>query len=172
LTPTGPIDAAIFEKREPKLALRKMLYMAYPYFYLYRAMILGQWQSAGCNWPSNLGGTPVLYMYGTEKNIQFHDDNHLVWLKKEAAKKDSKTRVVAVDKAGHWLYLQQPDTCYENVKSFIFESWSNIITVIPLLLTIIIKEYFKKFPRVLPTLYPRANLAGSYRRPNRNLFIV
>ena len=122
LTPTGPIDAAIFEKREPKLALRKMLYMAYPYFYMYKAMILGQGQSAGCNLPSDLDETPVLYMYGTEKNIQFHDDNHLVWLKKEAAKKDSKTRVVAVDKAGHWLYLQQPDTCYENVKSFIFES--------------------------------------------------
>lgn len=61
------------------------------------------------------------YMYGLDKTINFHDSNHLEWLQNESKKEGSKSKVVALVKAGHWLYLQQPTICYEEAKKFVFD---------------------------------------------------
>lgn len=123
LTPTGRIDQETFEAKEPKMSLRKLIYMQYPYFYLYKGMLSGQskelFKVNGCHLPVNVEETPVLYMYGKDKVIQYHDDNVLAWLQKDGAKEGPKTKVVPVEKAGHWLYLQQETVCYEAVKSFV-----------------------------------------------------
>lgn len=119
LTPTGKVDSASFRAREPRLAPRKLIYMQYPYFNLYKGLFLGRKSSgAGMHLPLNVQEMPVLYMYGLSKNIQFHDANVVEWLKSEGAKA-GKTKVVPVENAGHWLYVQQEDICYEAVKKFV-----------------------------------------------------
>ena len=97
--------------------------MQYPYFNLYKGVLLGQIKkgSSGFHLPVSVADTPVLYMYGLDKNIQFHNDNVLTWLEKEGAREGLKSRVVPVEKAGHWLYVQQEDVCYEAVKRFVLD---------------------------------------------------
>lgn len=120
MTPTRHIDSETFNAREPKLSLRKTIYMQYPYFNVFTGMLLGlEKEVSGFHLPVSVADTPVLYMYGIDKNIQFHNDKVLAWLEKEGAKKGLKSRVVPVEKAGHWLYVQQEDVCYETVKRFV-----------------------------------------------------
>lgn len=66
-----------------------------------------------------LNDTPVMYLYGAEKPLQFHDANVVKYLADQGKKKDNKSGVVAVSNAAHWLYLQQPDVCLKAVKDFI-----------------------------------------------------
>ena len=61
-------------------------------------------------------------MYGLDKNIHFHDPNTMEWLEKQCQKEGSKSKIMAVEKAGHWLYLQQPELCYEEAKKFVLDS--------------------------------------------------
>jgi pimeloyl-ACP methyl ester carboxylesterase len=119
LIPTGRLDRETFLAKKPRLSLRKIIYMQYPYFNMYKRLLLGQERfAADCHLPVSVEETPVLYMYGTEKRINFHDDNTFAWLEKEA-KEGEKTRVVPVEKAGHWLYVHREDICYEAVKMFV-----------------------------------------------------
>ena len=72
----------------------------------------------------NLKDTPVLYMYGPEKNAMFHDRRSLAMLEEEEKKGRSDCRVVRVDGAGHWMYhhTQRPDICEQEIRSFINKS--------------------------------------------------
>jgi len=116
LAPTGKLDTESFQKRKPQPQIRKLIYMMYPYYYLYKRIFAGKKPlPSDCHIPANVNETPVLYLYGPKKNIAYHDANQLNWLKKQGG----KTKVVEVANAGHWLYLQQPDICYQEVKKFI-----------------------------------------------------
>lgn len=123
LKPTRQIDADTFHAKEPRLSPRKLIYMQYPYFNMYKILLSGggKLDGMGFNLPVDAQKTPVLFLYGVEKNINYHDDNVIAWLEKEGAKDGSKTKVVPVENAGHWLYLQQEDVCYEAVKKFVLE---------------------------------------------------
>jgi pimeloyl-ACP methyl ester carboxylesterase len=63
--------------------------------------------------------TPVLYLYGKDKGLQFHDEAVVKYVEEQGKEKDNKSRVVAVSNAAHWLYLQQPGVCFTAVKDFI-----------------------------------------------------
>lgn len=123
LTPTGRIDDVTFQTvQRPKLSFQKLIYMMYPYLNMYKGILSGNKNYlSGFHLPISLVETPVLYMYGMEKNINFHNHNMVSWLGKEGARTGSKTRVIPVAKAGHWLFLQQEDICYEAVRSFLLE---------------------------------------------------
>jgi pimeloyl-ACP methyl ester carboxylesterase len=62
-----------------------------------------------------LDQVPVLFLYGSSKRVQLHDQNVADLLRQHAGKSDS----VGVQNAGHWAHLQQPDVCFEAVKKFI-----------------------------------------------------
>jgi pimeloyl-ACP methyl ester carboxylesterase len=62
-----------------------------------------------------LDQVPVLFLYGSSKRAQLHDQNVADFLHQHAGKSDS----VGVPNAGHWAHLQQPDVCFEAVKNFI-----------------------------------------------------
>lgn len=89
--------------------------MAYPYFYMYKAWIQRQEIFPlfdGYHLPADQ--TPILYLYGLEKRMHYHVDNHL-----ELLRQQPNCRVLAVENAGHWLFLHQPDICYKAIRSFI-----------------------------------------------------
>jgi pimeloyl-ACP methyl ester carboxylesterase len=114
LSPGGKKDDETIQKN-PK-DTNRMIYMMFPYFHLLKELLKGHdMVAAGLHLPL-LNKTPVLYMYGKDKRGQFHDANLADFV---GTKKGS--RAIGVDGAGHWLYLQQEDKCYEAVKAFIFE---------------------------------------------------
>lgn len=125
MSPTMDIDAqALKQQRKVPLSLDRMLYMAYPYFNAFKATLKGtiQQEFRGMHLPKDLCKTPVLYMYGTEKRIMFHDRRALKMLEEEQEKGRSKSKAVKVEGAGHWLYLQQQDLCLKEVKQFVMDA--------------------------------------------------
>ena len=118
VVPKSPLDDKIIQ--EKKTSLFRIIYMAYPYYNMFRAL-------AGIDRDvfmeefhlPLLDETPVLYLYGKEKGLQFHDEAVVKYLEEQGNKKDNTCRVVAVSNAAHWLYLQQPQVCLEAVKEFI-----------------------------------------------------
>merc|ERR1719362_1474074 len=62
---------------------------------------------------------PILYLYGTKKNAMFHDYSTLQMLKREETEGRSLSKAVAVEDAGHFLYIQKPEECLEHVLSFV-----------------------------------------------------
>jgi pimeloyl-ACP methyl ester carboxylesterase len=124
LNPMGKLDKETYGARTSKPSMQKFLYMTYPYWNL--MCVIAKTIRYGTSHdgpdiylPSDLVKTPVLYMYGTEKPVSFHDDNELAWLIKQQ-EKSPKTKAVAVENAGHWLYIQQLDTCFNAMKEFVF----------------------------------------------------
>jgi pimeloyl-ACP methyl ester carboxylesterase len=118
LVPKSPLDDKIMEQK--KTSLFRIMYMAFPYYYMFRSM-LGFAKDTfldDFHLPL-LQETPVLYLYGVDKGLQFHDENIVEYLQAEGKKKDSMSNVIAVHNAAHWLYLQQPDVCLKAVKDFI-----------------------------------------------------
>jgi pimeloyl-ACP methyl ester carboxylesterase len=124
LSPTRRIDSLTFRSTQlPKLTLRRIIYKQYPYFNMYKGLLIDDKRTiAGFHLPVSLQETPVLYMYGVDKNFDFHDDNMLAWLIQEADKEGSSSKVISVPNAGHWLYLQQADICYEAIQKFLSQS--------------------------------------------------
>ena len=122
LEPTKSIDANVV--REKRMNLQHMVYTFYPYYYLFRAFIYNKQAFAHGSLPLNLKDTPVLYMYGPEKNAMFHDRRSLAMLEEEERQGTSDCRVVRVDGAGHWMYhhTQRPDICEQEIRSFINKS--------------------------------------------------
>jgi len=124
LAPLRTIDEETYFGRTFVPSIRTRVYMCYPYYQLYKAWVLKKLgmleKPVEYHLPANLDSTPVLYMYGLDKNINFHNDNDVTWLKKHESL--SHTRVVAVEEAGHWLFEQQPEICYEVVRNFILGS--------------------------------------------------
>jgi hypothetical protein len=101
----------------------RLAYIAYPYYYLYKVVLTGNMktQLAGAHLPQDLTATPVLYLYGVDKNIQFHQDNGVCLLQQEHEQGRSRSNAIAVQEAGHWLYQQQAEYCFAHVNAFIQE---------------------------------------------------
>ena len=112
LSPTYEIDAKVIQSRRHPIKFDRLIYMAYPYAAMFRGRI------EGFSLPKDLVKTPVLYMYGTKKRIMFHDKRALMVLEREE-RKGRMSKAISVEDAGHWLYLQQPDICFEEVVKFI-----------------------------------------------------
>jgi pimeloyl-ACP methyl ester carboxylesterase len=126
LLPIRWIDHETFlSKRPEEFTLRKIISMQYTYYEFWRGMLFQGTKQflkttiSDATLPENVandndGGTPVLYMYGTNKNAMFHDENTIAWLQHQNPKS-----VVQVSNAGHWLYRQQEDICYKEICNFI-----------------------------------------------------
>mmetsp|Transcript_28040 Transcript_28040/g.52611 ORF Transcript_28040/g.52611 Transcript_28040/m.52611 type:complete len:334 (+) Transcript_28040:221-1222(+) len=121
MSPTSEIDAKVIQQRKVPITLDRMIYMAYPYFNMFKSLLIGQKDFEDICLPRNLEKTPMLYMYGLEKRINFHDRRSVEILKREE-KEGRKSKVVAVENAGHWLYLQQPELCLQEVTKFISDA--------------------------------------------------
>jgi len=118
LSPLGKIDDKVHEERKPPLDLGRMLYMAYPYWHIMIKLVLvGKGPVA--NIQPDLDKVPLLYLYGTEKAINFHDEQAVAYIRQEGGKEGNKSDAIAVGNAGHYLYLQQEDVCIGYVKKFI-----------------------------------------------------
>jgi pimeloyl-ACP methyl ester carboxylesterase len=109
--------------RPREYTVRKQIYMQYPYYELWRGFLFQgpkkflKTTLSDATLPENVtsvDGTPVLYLYGTKKNAMFHDSNVLAWLQQQ-----NPAAVVHVDDAGHWLYRQKENICYESILKFI-----------------------------------------------------
>lgn len=114
LSPTYDIDKDVMKEREVPISLHQLIYMCYPYCHV----VFKPWD-IDMTLPKNLTSIPVLYMYGTEKRTQFHDYVSLKILEREESEGRSKSKAIAVDGAGHYLFVQKPDVCYEAVKDFL-----------------------------------------------------
>jgi len=123
LSPTLDIDAKVFDARKNPLELKRMIYMTYPYAALFKCLLRGGKGLGGARLPSDLSAMPVLYMYGTEKRVMFHDDESKAVLEMEQKEKRSKSNSIAVHGAGHYLYsdLQKLDYCFDCVKQFMMD---------------------------------------------------
>lgn len=101
---------------------QRLTYIAYPYYYLWKVILTGTLDKdlPGIHLPKDLTTTPVLYMYGLDKNIHFHQDDGLCLLQHEHAQ-GRRSNAIAVKDAGHWLYKQQADVCFAQVDAFIQE---------------------------------------------------
>lgn len=121
ISPTLDIDSKVVEKRVPPLNPFRCMYMAVPYFNVYKMIFNGKFKDflSISSLPKDLKKTPILYLYGTVKRINFHSDRTVKYLEREAKENRSKSNVIAVEDAGHWLYIQQQDICLKEVVKFI-----------------------------------------------------
>jgi hypothetical protein len=102
--------------------------MAYPYNYLWKVILKGKLDKVGVI--IDLGRRPpsqgfdhnarLLYMYGLDKNIQFHQDDGLCLLEHDH-EQGWRSNAIAVKEAGHWLYQQHAEVCFAQVDAFIQE---------------------------------------------------
>lgn len=120
IAPTLAKDDKIHNSRVKPLDPFHMIYMTYPYFEMYKAMLNGTYEEklGDATLPKDLNETPVLYLYGTEKRVKFHDERDLYVLERKAKDNRSKSNAIAVENAGHYLYIQQADLCLDEVKKF------------------------------------------------------
>ena len=129
LLPIQWLDHITFRTDRPKeYTLQKIIYLQYPYYYFWRGLIrqgpkqFMKTTMSDATLPEHVStvgqhkGTPVLYMYGTKKNVMFHDTNAVAWLQRPDQRPSS---VVQVDDAGHWLYRQKEDICYDSLCQFL-----------------------------------------------------
>ena len=117
LIPSRPVDEPAW--KEYPVDPNRLMYMTYPYFGLFRSIVFGKMHRdfRGAHPPINLRKTPVLYMYGLDKNIMFHPDSSVALLQQEN-KNGNKSNAIAIEDAGHWLYLQKADQCFGEIKRF------------------------------------------------------
>lgn len=125
ISPTGKIDDDT-RKMLGAPGISHTIYMCYTYFNaVYRVVGFKRLQKQQFDddytLPRDLSKVPVLYMYGTDKNANFHLEQPLKVLQREHDEGRSKSKVVAVDGAGHYLYLQKPDVCFDCVTEFMKE---------------------------------------------------
>ncbi|KAL3792046.1 hypothetical protein HJC23_011211 [Cyclotella cryptica] len=123
LNPTRALDNLLIEERRMSASsqlsfYRHLVYMCYPYYYMFRCFIRGT-GFEDISIPLDLKSTPILYIYGTNKNVMFHDWRSLAILEREEREGRSECRVVRVEDAGHWMYVQKLDVCLNEIKSFI-----------------------------------------------------
>lgn len=86
--------------------------MGYLYFQVWRAALLGGLKKIVL--PGYRPTVPVFYLYGARKPFHFHSGR---WLKILAA--DTRCRVLAVERAGHWLMLDQPELVNREIRSWL-----------------------------------------------------
>lgn len=119
LSPSLSIDSKTLMNRTRPMSIDKMIFMAYPYYNFCKAKIIGSNDEfLHFTLPKNLNDTPVLYLYGTEKRFMFHDESVVQYLKREIREKRSKSNAIAVVGAGHWLYVQNPESCLKEISAF------------------------------------------------------
>jgi len=98
----------------------RLFYMMYPYYKLFQSLLTGNAKVfKDATMPMDLKKTPCLYLYGTEKRVQFHEDICVKVLEREEKEGRSLSKAVAVEDAGHWLYVQKFDVCFNEVKTFL-----------------------------------------------------
>jgi pimeloyl-ACP methyl ester carboxylesterase len=120
IVPKSPLDDKVMKEKMKLISLSRMIYMAYPYYYMWLLIFQNESVLGDFHLPV-LEETPVLYLYGACKKIQFHDKKVEAYLQ-EQAKRGSRNNAIAVKDAAHWLYLQQPDICFDAVKKFILDA--------------------------------------------------
>ena len=122
LLPINPLssdpDWKIINAREAAAGPSRIIYMGYPYFYMFKGIINKDSFLADASLPKDLKKTPVLFLYGPDKRVQFHDKRSVFILEREAKENRSRSKAIKVENAGHWLYIQQADLCLEEVKKF------------------------------------------------------
>jgi pimeloyl-ACP methyl ester carboxylesterase len=97
----------------------RLVYMMFPY----QNMVMDIAKAMVYKTPSIFKGfhlpllqeVPVLFLYGASKPLQMHDQNVANFLYQHEGKSDS----IGVQNAGHWLYLHQPDECFEAIRKFL-----------------------------------------------------
>lgn len=124
LVPSYKFDGESIEPLygENKPGIQRMMYMAYPYWGLIRHngnlfaanLFAGNLFAHHLDWKA----MPIFYLYGTKKITMFHDQDILKMLQNEEAEGRSLTRVVAVEEAGHYLYVQKQDECLKHVLEY------------------------------------------------------
>jgi len=128
LNPTGKLDEQTVKSHRQPMTPDRLVYMAYPYYNLMKSFLTNRMAEdlRKCYLPRDLRKTPVLYMYGTDKRVMFHDKSALALLKQErekasdaAAAAGSGSDAIEVQDAGHWLYLHRPDLCFDAVANFV-----------------------------------------------------
>lgn len=123
LSPCYNIDFDVMKSRQNPLTVDRLVYMAYPYWYMFKAMFTGEMEAfSDFSLPKDLVSTPVLYMYGKNKRMMFHDQCGLKVLEREAEREGRKSSAIGLEGAGHWLYLQEPDICLEEVVKFVTDA--------------------------------------------------
>ena len=123
---TYPVSQSDTEYVEANLNVREMKvlqriwYMAYPYFQFWKQIFTGKMRDLlrPLSLPKDLVETPVLYLYGASKRYDLGDANAVELLKQQEQATGRHSRVVEVKDAGHWLYYQQPDICFDAMQEF------------------------------------------------------
>jgi len=87
--------------------------LCYPYYHMFREALLGGALIDEFRMPP-LTKIPMLYMYGREKNTMFHTQAALDYIDRSEGSEQ-----VGIANAGHWVYHQQRDMCFEKVRSFV-----------------------------------------------------
>lgn len=120
--------------KDHPISLFRLTYMAYPYWTnIYQAMLqkvlFGKTLPMETDDTTRLhddwNQTPILFMYGLQKNTMFHSNASLQMLEQEPQKKGgSVSKAIGVQDAGHFLYapLQKMDICVKAVLSFMAEA--------------------------------------------------
>jgi len=83
----------------------------YPYFYLWRAMLIPKWKK-------NLlrhyqPACPVLYLWGEHKPVMFHSDRWLDLVNQSGGRSEG------IEGAGHWLQLTHADVVNQAIGEFL-----------------------------------------------------
>eukprot|EP00548_Thalassiothrix_antarctica_P002455 CAMPEP_0194144140 /NCGR_PEP_ID=MMETSP0152-20130528/13220_1 /TAXON_ID=1049557 /ORGANISM="Thalassiothrix antarctica, Strain L6-D1" /LENGTH=351 /DNA_ID=CAMNT_0038843857 /DNA_START=139 /DNA_END=1194 /DNA_ORIENTATION=- len=92
--------------------------------YMYRLVIVESWSKktrAVITLHENWKAMPILYLYGKKKRSMFHTDASLAMLEREETEKQSLSRVIGIEGAGHWFYVpeQKLEECCKYVADFI-----------------------------------------------------
>lgn len=118
LNPTRHIDNVLVNRNS--INPFHLVYQCYPYFYMFRN-IINKSGFANASRPLDLFKTPILYIYGANKNVMFHDWRSLALLEREEREGASACRVVRMEDAGHWMFVQKTEACLKEIQQFLNE---------------------------------------------------
>lgn len=118
LNPLHDFEGGHFRERAKDL--KHFLYMMYPYYHMFKEMAKGSESVfTAATLPLDLKETPVLYIYGSKKNVMFHDYSSIALLEREEREGLSESRVVRLEDCGHWMYCQEPEVCESEIRKFL-----------------------------------------------------
>jgi len=110
---------AVYGDRKP--GILRFMSMTYMYRNTFAPLLSGKkrkglpWDPLHQDWKT----TPILYLYGKDKNTIFHSNVSLAMLEREEREKRSLSRAVGIEGAGHFLYVQKQEECLKHVLGFI-----------------------------------------------------
>lgn len=109
LAPLTNFERTAFYER--KISLSKVAYTSFVYYYVVKA-VLGSFGNIRKALPDLFIPleTEILYLFGKQKRVHFHDAKHVAALGKHS---------VCFQDAGHWLMLQKPILCHKVVRDFV-----------------------------------------------------